>query len=218
MTNAASTSPAIVLSLCDRTGNMVKPWLDAGYECWVVDIQHPHGEHRNGKLVRVGADVMTWLPPRRDYLAAFAFPPCTNLASSGARWFKAKGLAGLADGIRLVERCWRILEWTGAPCALENPVGTLATYWREPDYTFDPHEYAGFLEDPSVEAYTKRTCLWTGGGFVMPGRRPVEASLGSKMHLLPPSDDRADLRSVTPMGFAKAVFAANTPRRVGGGA
>jgi len=39
--------------------------------------------------------------------------------------------------------------------------------------------------------------------------RSAFASRGSIMHLMPPSEDRADLRSVTPMGFARAVFQAN---------
>ena len=30
----------------------VRPWLDAGHECWIVDVQHEHGEHRDGNLVR----------------------------------------------------------------------------------------------------------------------------------------------------------------------
>ncbi len=30
-----------ILSLCDYTGNMVKPWAEAGHDCFVVDIQHP---------------------------------------------------------------------------------------------------------------------------------------------------------------------------------
>ena len=197
----------IVLSLCDRTGNMVRPWLDAGHECWIVDVQHPEGVQRDGKLVRVGADVLSWLPPREDYAAVFAFPPCTDLANSGARWFADKGLTRFADAARLVDRCREICEWSGAPWMLENPVGQLSTYWRKPDFSFDPCDYAG-LSDES-EAYTKKTCLWTGGGFVMPERAPLAPLLGSKMWLLPPSEDRADLRSVTPMGFAKAVHLAN---------
>ncbi|MGE3709603.1 MAG: hypothetical protein AB7G35_08020 [Hyphomicrobiaceae bacterium] len=92
---------------------------------------------------------------------------------------------------------------------IENPVGTLATYWREPDYTFHPVHYAGYAPDPFADEYTKKTCLWTGNGFVMPDRRPGEPTLGSLMHRLSPSDDRADLRSATPMGFAIAVFQAN---------
>jgi hypothetical protein len=105
-------------------------------------------------------------------------------------------------------------EASGAPYMIENPVGTLSTYWRDPDYSFDPNDYG----DP----YTKKTLLWTGNGFVMPPvvkpgdmfEAPtwVEPTEGSKMHKLPPSADRADLRSVTPQGFADAVFRANRPR------
>ena len=40
-------------------------------------------------------------------------------------------------------------------------------------------------------------------------KKPIEPTQGSKMHLLPPSPDRAALRSVTPAGFAKAFFEAN---------
>lgn len=83
----------IVLSLCDYTGVMDQPWLEAGYECWIVDTRHEPGVHRNPdnpNLVRVGTDVRDWLPPRMDYVMAFAFPPCTHLAVSGARWFRKK--------------------------------------------------------------------------------------------------------------------------------
>lgn len=208
----------IVLSLCDRTGVMVQPWLDAGFECWCVDLQHEPGVHRDGNIVRVGGDVHRWLPPRDEYRIAFAFPPCTDLAVSGARWFKDKGLGGLGAAIDLVERCRDILEWCGCPWMLENPIGTLATYWRESDHQFDPYEFAGYLDDPLTDAYTKRTCLWTGGGFAMPETKPVLPIHGSKMHRLPPSDERANLRSVTPGGFAKAVFEANQPKIVLAGA
>lgn len=44
----------------------------------------------------------------------------------------------------------------------------------------------------------------------MPPKRPVEPTQGSLMHLMSPSDDRADRRSATPMGFARAVFEANS--------
>lgn len=202
----------LVLSLCDRTGVMVKPWLDAGYRCMIVDTQHPKGEHTEGLLTRVGADITTWLPPRGEYAACFAFPPCTHLAISGARWFKEKGLGALIEGLTLVERARYICEWTGAPWLLENPSGMLSTYWRKPDHTFNPCDYGGYLPDGG-DAYTKLTCLWTGAGFVMPEKRPVEPFEGSRMHLLPPGPERANLRSVTPEGFALAVFAANGPSR-----
>lgn len=43
----------------------------------------------------------------------------------------------------------------------------------------------------------------------MPEPRPVPPTLGSKMHLMAPSADRADRRSETPRGFAQAVWMAN---------
>jgi len=31
---------SIALSIFDFTGIALRPWRDAGYECWAVDIQH----------------------------------------------------------------------------------------------------------------------------------------------------------------------------------
>lgn len=139
---------AAVLSLCDRTGVMVEPWADAGYECWCVDLQHEPGETRHGNIIQVGADIHNWIPPRIEFVAAFAFPSCTDLAASGARWFRGKGLRSLGNGILLVARCAELLEWTGARWMLENPIGTLSTYWRKPDASFDPCDYGGYLAPP----------------------------------------------------------------------
>lgn len=221
MADAPITTGAtpMVLSLCDRTGVMVKPWLDAGFDCTIVDLQHaatptvvaPLPGSGQGVLTKVGADVDGWLPPLDHYGIVFAFPPCTHLAVSGARWWRDKGLSALIDGLRLVEACRRICEWSEAPWMIENPVGSLSSYWRDPDWMFDPAEYAGY-EGGYEDTYTKRTCLWVGGGFQVPPKRPMEAVQGSKFHLLPPSDGRADERSVTPRGFARAVFEVNADR------
>lgn len=197
-----------VLSLCDRSGVMVQPWLDAGYACTIVDLQHPKGETTEGLLTRVGADVRTWLPARTDYAIVFAFPPCTHLAKSGARWWKEKGLGALIEGLELVEACRRICEWSEAPYLIENPSGALSTHWRKPDHAFDPCDFGGYLEGGG-DRYTKLTNLWVGGGFVMPEKRRVDPTEGSKMHFVPPGPNRANIRSQTPQGFARAVFEAN---------
>ena len=204
----------IVLSLFDYTGNMVRPWADAGYQCICVDIQHGAlavADHPN--IQKVGGDIRNYLPPRGEFAAVFAFPPCTHLAVSGARWFKGKGLRALAESIELFAKAAEVCEWSGAPYLIENPVSTISSYWRKPDHSFDPCDYAGY-EGGESDLYTKKTCLWTGGGFVMPPPRRLDPTQGSKMHLLPPSDERANLRSATPMGFARAVFEANTRKRL----
>jgi hypothetical protein len=198
----------IVLSLFDLTGNMAKPWADAGFLCYCVDIQRPAGEHRQGNIICVGADVRDWMPPFGPVKILFAFPPCTHVAASGARWFQDKGLRGLIDSLELFDAAVRLAEWTKAPYMIENPVSTVSTYWRKPDYGFNPCDYGGYLT-PTGDAYTKKTCLWTGNGFVMPRPHRVVPIEGSRMHKLPPSPTRAFLRSETPQGFAKAVFDAN---------
>ena len=200
-----------ILSLCDFTGNALRPWADAGFDCMAVDLQHPPGLTFEGRISRLGCDIRHFKIGDRPAFV-MAFPPCTHLAVTGARWFKGKGLRALAEGIELVAVCAEICEAAGCPYLIENPVSTLSTYWRDPDYTFHPSEYAGYLEDPSPEAYHKRTCLWVGGGFLMPPRRPVDAIHGSKMHNVSSGPDQANIRSATPKGFARAVFEANHGR------
>jgi hypothetical protein len=193
----------LVVSCFDRSTEMVKPWAEAGYLCYCVDLQHEPGEHREGIVVRVGEDVLEWLPPRGEVVFSAFAPPCTDVAVSGSRWFKDKGLGALIGALSMFQRSVELAEWLGAPYLIENPVSTVSTYWRGPDYSFDPCDYG----DP----WTKRTCLWTGRGFVMPPKRPVPPAFGSKMHKIGPSPERANLRSETPPGFARAVFEANAP-------
>lgn len=195
----------MVLSLCDRTGIMVQPWLDAGFPCTIVDLQHKPGTHKDEDqplLTRVGIDILKYLPPLQEYRIVFAFPPCTHLAVSGARWWKQKGLGALIEGLTLVERTRELCEWPGAPYMIENPVGSISSYWRKPDYTFDPCDFG----DP----YTKKTHLWTGNNFIFPQTKRIHPYEGSKMHLMWGSKSGNE-RSVTPKGFANAVFAANEP-------
>ena len=184
---------------------MVRPWADAGYECVCYDLQHSIRNDRvEGNVTYRWADVRSLTnADLGEALIVFAFPPCTNLAVSGARDFQRKGLRGLIDGLETVEACRVLCENSRAPWMLENPVSRLSSCWRKPDYMFDPCDYGA--------DYTKKTCLWTGGGFVMPPKNRVEPTAGSAMHLVPPGPERANIRSATPEGFARAVFTANAP-------
>jgi hypothetical protein len=227
-----NTQRKIVVSLYDLTGVMVEPWLDAGFECWIVDLQHKPGIHRDSKrpnLVRVGADLRYgWMPPaeivgRVVFLAGF--PECTNVAVSGAAHFLKKGPRGLALALELFATAQELGEWLGCPYMIENPVSTLSSYCGKPDFIFNPYEYGGYLPEndrhprwPEYiaprDAYPKKTCLWTGGGFVMPEKREVQPELGfSRQHckLGGKSLKTKNIRSATPRGFSIAVFEANKP-------
>jgi hypothetical protein len=198
----------IMISVFDLSTVMAKPWAQAGYLCYCIDLQHPPGEHvdpENENIIRVGANIEDWQPPA-EHQVVFAsfFPPCTDVAVSGARWFRIKGLGKLERSIGLFYQSQKLAELLKCPYLIENPVSTISSHWRRPDYTFHPCHYGN--------RYLKRTCLWVGGGFVMPSKTPVKPTQGMKLYWLGPSEDRANLRSETPTGFARAVFKANDPQ------
>lgn len=193
-----------VVSLCDKTGNMVRPWAEAGYDCLCIDTQHSiRADRVVGGITYRWADVRSLTPADLGApVIVFAFPPCTHLAVSGARDFQKKGLRQFIDALELAEACRLLCEFSGGAWMIENPVSRLSSSWRKPDHMFDPCDYG----DP----YTKRTCLWTGGGgFVMPTKNRVEPTKENHIWHMSPGPERANRRSETPMGFANAVFQAN---------
>ena len=144
------------------------------------------------------------MPPAESVAIVFAFPPCTDTAVSGAWKFKEKGLSAIIKALQLFERAVKISENAKAPYMIENPVSTISTYWRKPDHIIQPWMYG--------DLYTKKTCLWIGNNFKMPEVHYSEKPDGVKKNYMlsfSPTDDRRDLRAVTPMGFAEAVFESN---------
>jgi hypothetical protein len=229
-----------VISLYDYTGVAVIPWAEAGHTCYCYDIQHDdtrvdHFES-GGSIHYVYADlydIETNVLLHEEHLNegvvfAMAFPVCTDLAVSGAAWFKSKAEKDPEFQVKAVQnarRCSQMFRSWGVPFYIENPVSVLATQWRQPDYRFHPYEYGGYIKAgqefhplypeyiaPS-DAYSKRTCLWAGGGFIMPEKKPVacenfgnstqHAKLGGK------SMKTKNIRSATPRGFAEAIYQAN---------
>jgi hypothetical protein len=224
----------IVVSLCDLTGIMVEPWAEAGYTCFIFDAQHPKGftvDKDRPNIIKVGgwltstADV--WEQIKKDEVKiVFGFPECTHLAVSGAAHFarkREKDPLFQEKAMELVYLCRDVGEESGAPYFLENPVSVISTKWRKPNYIFSPYEYGGYLPEDDVhpvypdkfpprDAYPKKTCLWTGNGFIMPEKKPVGDVLDSTSfnnRCGGRSVRTKNIRSATPRGFALAVYEAN---------
>jgi len=180
------TSP-LILDLCAGTGAWSQPYVEAGYD--VRRITLPDG------------DVTAYEPPRGVH-GILAAPPCTEFASSGARWWSDKSPGLLRHAMRIVIGVLRIIalarpEWW----ALEQPVGRLNKYLGPPRMWFDPCDYG----DP----YTKRTYLWGRFTKPVPLALRVLPDATSRIHFMPARPDRAMKRSITPPGFARAFFEAN---------
>jgi len=231
----------IVLSLYDYTGEALKPWAEAGYTCYAFDIQHPDIGKRDtfeggGYIEYIQMDlwnldnihlICDWFKDE-DVVFGMAFPVCTDLAVSGAAHFARKEQENPGFQIRASNHarwCAALFDSLGVPYFIENPVSRLATLWRKPDYSFHPYEYGGYIHEDDAEhpkwpdyiaprdAYPKKTCLWTGGGFTMPWTDPVEPEEGhSRQHLKlgGKSMKTKNIRSATPRGFARAVFEWNS--------
>lgn len=231
----------IVLSLYDYTGEAVKPWAKAGYTCYCFDIQHKgwtiegFGRDCGGSIHYRKADLhdpATFTALRdefkgQDVVFGMGFPVCTDLAVSGAAHFKRKAEVDpdfQRKAAMYARWCGDLFDDLGVPYFVENPVSRLATLWRKPDYSFHPYEYGGYIPEAQAEhpkwpeyiaardAYPKKTCLWTGGRFVMPEHKAVPVGGGySTQHLKlgGKSMKTKNIRSATPRGFAQAVFEAN---------
>ena len=231
----------IVISLYDFTGEALKPWAEAGYTCWAFDIQHDikplREDHGEGCIMYMQMDLhqpksmrrlYNWFKVHKDSLTfGMAFPVCTDMAVSGAAHFKRKAERDpdfQNKAVGYARDCAFFFEVLGVPYFIENPVSVLATKWRKPNHSFHPYEYGEYLDDHEAvhprwsdyiadrDAYTKKTCLWTGGGFVMPTKIPTCKPTGySTQHLKlgGKSQRTKDIRSATPRGFAKAVHEFN---------
>ncbi len=178
--------PQLVLSLYDYSGVWSQPYRDDGYDVMQVDLK------------RHGWDVRLTEIPKQPVHGILAAPPCTMFANSGARWPRTD--EQMIDALSMVDAVCRLVLVTKPDWwVIENPHGKLSRWLGPPVMTFQPNDYG----DP----YTKMTCLW--GEFNAPVRQPVEAVLGSKMHLVAPGPRRQEIRSETPAGFARAFFEAN---------
>lgn len=185
-----------IILLCHASGVLTREFEAAGCRVTAVDT-------------KTGGDVRDFYHVGQVDGVVAEFP-CTQFAGSGARWWASKPPELLTEAKAIADACCRIvLMHKPRFWWFENPVGRLPRWYGAPVMTFNPCEFAGWADDPASEGYTKRSCLW--GEFARPEKRPVPPLLGSKMHLLPPTPDRADLRSRTPQGFARAMVAANVP-------
>lgn len=187
-----------VLIACEYSGTVRDAFTKLGHDALSVDYlpSETDGNHIIGDVL----DVIK----SQSFDLMIAFPPCTHLAVSGAKFFAEKR----ADG-RQQEALAFVAALLSADIpriALENPVGVISTYIRKPDQIVQPHWFG--------HEATKTTCLWLKGlpplmatNIVGKGERHITKSGRSlpKWYNLPPTPDRWKIRSKTFEGIANAM-------------
>ena len=179
-----------ILIACEESQAVTIEMRKLGYEAYSCAIEECSGGHPEWHIQQ---DVIPLL--REDWEAVIAFPPCTHLASSGARWFEEKRKDGRQQqGINF------FLQFTKLEhipyVSIENPVGIMSSIYRKPDQIIQPWQFG--------HGETKRTCLWLKG---LPLLKPTNIVEGRepKVWKMAPSKDKSKLRSKTYKGIAEAM-------------
>lgn len=177
-----------ILIACEESQAVMSEFRKLGHEAYSCDIQPSSGGY---PLFHLQQDVIKLLSEKWDMV--IAFPPCTDLSVSGARWFKEKQ----ADG-RQEKSIKFFMEFTklNIPFCIENPIGIMSTHYRKPDQIIQPWQFG--------HGETKATCLWLQG---LPKLKPTNIVDGRDQRIwkLPPGPERAKLRSKTFPGIAAAM-------------
>ena len=196
-----------VLIACEFSGIVREAFTQMGCDAWSCDLlpSEIEGNHIEGDVL----DILD-----EDWNLMVAFPPCTHLAVSGARWFKYKE----KEQIAALEFIRVLLDANIPRIALENPVGVISTKIRKPDQYIQPYWFGDEVQ--------KKTGLWLknlpllkptnivdrgliyvdprgnphGGVHTMRAKRAY-----SPLMLLPRTEDRWKIRSRTFPGIATAM-------------
>ena len=150
-----------ILVACEESQAVTIELRRLGHEAYSCDIQecsggHPEWHIKGDVLPLLNGDCeFNTMDGERHAISGrwdmiIAFPPCTDLAVSGARHFAKKR----ADGRQQASIDF-FMKFANAHCdriAIENPVGIMSTRFRKPDQIINPYQF-GHPE-------TKKTCLW----------------------------------------------------------
>lgn len=169
---------------CEFSGIVRDAFIRQGCDAWSCDLlpsERP-GPH-------LECDVLDVLDGGWDLLVAF--PPCTHLAVSGARWFAEKQ----AEQQAAIDFFLALVNAPIPRIAVENPIGIMSTRYRKPDQILQPWQHG--------HGEVKATCLWLKN---LPLLQPTSIVAGrqARVHREPPSPDRWKNRSRTLVGIAEA--------------
>lgn len=189
-----------VLVACEESQRVCIAFRNKGHEAYSCDILPCSGGYPEW---HIQDDVLKHLNKNWDLI--IAHPPCTYLSNSGVswlhkdlnRWFK------LFEGAEFFNK---LLNVDCLKICVENPI---------------QHKYAKALIKPHTQVIqpfmfghpeSKATCLWLKGLPKLKETNNVKDFMSKlpdkerqRLHYLPPSPERAKLRSKTFQGIAEAM-------------
>lgn len=179
-----------VLLACEESQTVCMAFRERGHDAYSNDLIECSGGHPEWHLRMDAIHALSL----RKWDLVIAFPPCTDLAVSGAKHFAYKIANGQQQ--RSIDFFLSFANFKECPIAIENPIGIMSTRWRRPDQIIQPWMFG--------HGETKATCLWLDG---LPLLNPTNVVDGREQRIwkMPPSKDRGKLRSKTYQGIAVAM-------------
>ena len=130
-----------VLIACEFSQIVTEAFIKRGHDVMSCDLLPgekglPHYQGNVMDILNNGWDLM------------IAFPPCTHLAVSGARWFETKQI----EQRKAIYFFMALVNADVEKICIENPIGIMSTLYRKPDQIIHPYYFGNNIP--------KSTCLW----------------------------------------------------------
>ena len=195
-----------ILVGCEESQAVTKEFRTLGHEAYSCDLQECSGGHPEWHLkMDVFEGIAFGAITGGGWDIGIFFPTCTYLTISANKWYKdqPERKSGTLVGAERREAreeaisfFMRLYNCNIPKVAIENPIGVMSSRFRKPDQVLQPWMFG--------HGETKATCLWLRG---LPNLVSTDVVDGrhQRLHKLPPTKDRAKLRSKTFTGIAKAM-------------
>jgi len=191
-----------VLIGCEESQAVCIEFRKLGHEAYSCDLKPCTGGHPEWHLQM---DVFEAIK-LKDWDMGIFFPTCTYLTVSANKWYKDQperksgtlvGKARREARREAIKFFMDIYNCNIPKVAIENPIGVMSSEFRKPDQVLQPWMFG--------HGETKATCLWLKNLPLLQwfassdlfNEATISHGREQRLHKLPPSADRATLRSKT---------------------
>jgi hypothetical protein len=183
-----------ILVACEESQAVTIAFRKLGFEAFSCDLLPASGGHPEWHFQEDMFEVIS-REPKFDLM--IAFPPCTDLAVSGARHFERK----IADGSqqKSIQFFMDIINADVEKIAVENPIGIMSGKYRKPDQIIQPWMFGDKAQ--------KSTCIWLKN---LPKLQPTD--IVEKGEFFEFTSKKGEKKRM-PMWYYKALQEAKTPEQ-----
>lgn len=183
-----------ILIACEESQAVTKAFRELGYEAFSCDLLPCSGGYPEWHFQE---DIFEVIKREPKFDLMIAFPPCTDLAVSGARHFERK----IADGSqqKSIQFFMDIINADVDKIAVENPIGIMSGKYRKPDQIIQPWMFGDKAQ--------KSTCIWLKN---LPKLQPTD--IVEKGEFFEFTSKKGEKKRM-PMWYYRALQEAKTPEQ-----